>query len=161
MPVGQLEVALLARQRAGLRDDDGAHEYRIAELIVVGHGLEHLPGGIESEIADPAHQGGVARIAGPAGQFRKDDVAPQYQLTRMRQAILAAIDVGLGESLYILEITQPHACDQRNGVDVPGLAEIMTVRHCQLCGELPRRECAAALQFRMRFGVFDVAAAKH
>ena len=74
VPIGHVEVLALAGQRAGLRDDRGAHEHRVAELVVVRHRLMHLPVRVEAEVADLAHHRDVTRIAGAARKLGEHDV---------------------------------------------------------------------------------------
>ncbi len=98
---------------------------------------------------------------GPAGQFRKDDVAPQHQFARVRQAVLVAVDIGLDQPLHVLEIPQPRTRDQRNGIDVPRLVEVVSVGYRQFFGELPWRARAAALQFGVSLGGGDFPVTEH
>ncbi len=158
MPIGHVEVTLLPRQGAGLRNDDGAHEHRVAELIVIGHGLEHLPRGIESEIGHLPDHGDIARVSRFAGKFREHDVACHDQSAGTGKAILSAVEIGLDEPADILELAKPGACDQRNRADIPGLIKIPAVLGRKLLGQLPRRARATPFELNVRRGLFDAAA---
>jgi hypothetical protein len=77
----------LTGERAGLRKDGRAHEQRVAELVVIGHGILHLSRGIEAEIGRGAHALRVAHVAGAARELREQHVSCEHQGVWPREAV--------------------------------------------------------------------------
>src|ERR1700733_2258908 len=101
-------------------------------MVVVGHGFEHLPRCAESQIGQLAYDSDVAWAPGSAGQFGEDDMASHHELTRVRQSVLCAVDIGFDYPSHIFDVAKPYARDQRDGPDIPGLIEIVAIVACKL-----------------------------
>ena len=161
VPVGHIKVAALTRQRTGLSHDGRAHEHRVAVLVVIGHGFAHLPRCVEAQIGHLANCSNVARVTGATGQLGEHNVARHHQRIGAREAVFAAIYIGLNEATHIIHVAQTGAGDQRDGIDVEGLIEVMAIVHGQGISQLTGRAGAAAIEFGMGIGPGDGAQFGH
>ena len=156
MPLGDVEVLALAGQRAGLRGDRRAHEHRVAELVVVRHGLEHRAALVEAQVRDSAHERRVARVAGPARELGEHDVAGHRQRIRTREAVLRPVDVRLDERAHRVDLAELQPAKQRDRIDVGGVGEVVPVLLGQLREQVARTAREPTLDLAMRVGFADV-----